>query len=819
MIGNAHLDLAWLWPWQEGFGEAKATFLSALNRLEEFDGFIFTSSSAQYFAWVEDNAPELFARIRREVTAGRWVVCGGWWVQPDCNLPGGESFIRQGLLGQRYFFDRFGITASVGYNVDSFGHSAGLPQILRKSGLDSYIFLRPGEQEMELPQGPFHWKSPDGFDILACRIPVNYSSLTGLEEQIQSALDRFPEKTDHFICFYGVGNHGGGPTIANIRYILDHQQVRSDCRMVLSDPETYFDAVSAENQSFSVVKHDLHHHAPGCYSVQADIKKLNRCAEHNLVAAENFAVLAQMLPIEGKFCNPADDIWQMLLRCQFHDILAGAGTIEVCKAAVMELGGVITRAEQAANRCLQAVSFAVDIPYMEDCQPLVVFNPHSFPVTAVICHEKGSWGNPGFPSPCQVLDSGGNSVPSQFIGLTAQLDERERIAFLAQLPPLGYETFRIVKAEKSHPPAAIAEDFVLENDLVRVEVSPDTGLLISYRDKRSDIELLAAPSGRILAHEDFSDAWGHGVTRFNGPSREAEFVSMTWLEHGAVRQKIAVQFRLGNSILRQTYSLQTGSPALEAELKVNWQEKHICLKVYMDLMLENPASTWEVPFGACERPADGIENPMQTWLDVSGYQNGVRYGMAFSSDGICGGHTDGRTVGLTILRSPVYAHHAPHLLDKSADFYEYAGQGTHSVRYLMLPHAGFWQESTAPKEALVLNRPPVKIVETFHPGSLPQRIQGISISGEGVLLSCLKFAWDGDGLILRLYESLGKAEIVTVSLPLLEQNIPLEFGPFEVKTLRLRPGQEAQECLMTEFPLTNQEKDGRDYEKAIHHRG
>ena len=464
MIGNAHLDLAWLWPWQEGFGEAKATFLSALKRLKEFNDFVFTSSSAQYYAWVEANAPDLFEKIRREVAAGRWVLCGGWWVQPDCNLPGGESFVRQGLLGQRYFFDHFGTTATVGYNVDSFGHSGGLPQILQKSGLDRYLFLRPGEHEMELPAGAFQWKGPDGSAVLACRIPVNYSSLTGLEEQIQAALDRFPEKADDFICFYGVGNHGGGPTIANIGYILEHQQVLPDCRMVFSDPERYFDAVAKERQRPPVVERDLHRHAPGCYSVQADIKRLNRRAEHSLVAAENFAALARMLPIGGTFYDPPEDAWQTLLRCQFHDVLAGAGTREVCEAAVMELGGVVGQADRAANHSLQAISFSVDIPFETGCQPLVVFNPHSFPVTAVISHEKGSWGNPGYPHPCQVLDSCGDPVPMQFTGLAAQLDERERIAFLAKLPPLGYETFRIAAAEDLPPPFTSGADHVLEND-------------------------------------------------------------------------------------------------------------------------------------------------------------------------------------------------------------------------------------------------------------------------------------------------------------------------------------------------------------------
>ena len=202
MIGNAHLDLAWLWPWQEGFGEVKATFLSALQRLDEFEGFIFTSSSAQYYAWVEENDPDLFQQIKRRIQEGRWIICGGWWVQPDCNLAGAESYVRQGLYGQQYFQSRFGVSASVAYNVDSFGHNSGLPQIFSKSGMDSYLFLRPMEHELDLPKGAFIWEGPDKSRVTCCRIPANYSSIISLEGQLHDALDRYPSNSSHFVCFW-----------------------------------------------------------------------------------------------------------------------------------------------------------------------------------------------------------------------------------------------------------------------------------------------------------------------------------------------------------------------------------------------------------------------------------------------------------------------------------------------------------------------------------------------------------------------------------------------------------------------------------------
>ena len=162
MIGNAHLDPVWLWNWQEGFQEVKATFRSALDRMKENDDFIFSCSSSAFYEWVEKNNPEMFEEIRERITKGQWELVGGWYIQPDCNIPCGESFVRQGLYAQRFFLEKFGKMATTGYNVDSFGHNGMLPQILQKSGMENYIFMRPMPLEKGLPSRIFWWKSLDG---------------------------------------------------------------------------------------------------------------------------------------------------------------------------------------------------------------------------------------------------------------------------------------------------------------------------------------------------------------------------------------------------------------------------------------------------------------------------------------------------------------------------------------------------------------------------------------------------------------------------------------------------------------------------------
>ena len=243
MIGNAHIDPVWLWQWPEGYQEVRATFQSAIDRMEEYPEFVFTCDSVVYLRWIEESDPELFEQIHARVAEGRFHVIGGWWVEPDCNIPSGESFVRQGLYGQRYLHERFGITATTGSNVDPFGHTGTLPQLLRKSGLDSYVFFRPGPDELELPGQVFWWESQDGSRVLAYRIPHEYNSPTGdIDEHVETALSKLPSDGPALMVFYGVGNHGGGPTRANldsIRRLAGTNGLRVTC----SSARDFFDSV------------------------------------------------------------------------------------------------------------------------------------------------------------------------------------------------------------------------------------------------------------------------------------------------------------------------------------------------------------------------------------------------------------------------------------------------------------------------------------------------------------------------------------------------------------------------------------------------
>ena len=290
MIGNAHLDPVWLWNWQEGFQEVKATFKSALDRMNEDENFIFTCSSAAYYEWVEKNNPAMFREIQKRVAEGRWELVGGWWVQPDCNIPSGESFVRQGLYGQRYFREKFGKACRTGSNVDSFGHTFTLPQILKKSGMEEYVFMRPW-----LDTPVFCWESPDGSRVNAVSLPSEYTTwfYESTREAVEMAADAARKANLHGMpCCFGVGNHGGGPTKKNIESIHQLQKELPELELEVSGYRDFFDSLTEEEKAVLAVRRDFFNKVnTGCYSMDGRFKRKNRQTEFRLLSAEAMLVM------------------------------------------------------------------------------------------------------------------------------------------------------------------------------------------------------------------------------------------------------------------------------------------------------------------------------------------------------------------------------------------------------------------------------------------------------------------------------------------------------------------------------------------------
>jgi alpha-mannosidase len=845
MIGNAHLDPVWLWPWQEGYQEARATFWSAIHRMEEYPDFIFTCDQMVLLSWVEESDPELFARISSRVAEGRWVNVGGWWVEPDCNMPSGESFARQGLYGQRYLQSRFGQTATVGMNVDPFGHNVMLPQILKLQGMDSYCFLRPGPHETDMPETAFWWKAPDGTRVLAYRIPFEYGSSGGeVSYQTEKAIGQLDRSLSDVMVFYGVGNHGGGPTRENIESIYRFDRMGSFGRMKMSSPRQYFDELAARRgpagmEELPVWKDDLQHHAAGCYSAHSGIKQWQRRAQAALISAERWAaVVALADEPQNRAAYPREELeraWKQVLFNQFHDILPGSAIESSYDDARDQLGEAVAIAKRIITKSQNIIARQVDISENVASQPILVFNPHPWPVTTAVEMQYSAQ-----PTGVHVVDSQCLQTPSQKIQSTATMSDRGRgaVAFQADLPPFGYRLYRMLPgiagadADWSNGPAGElrATDSVLENGHLRLEIDPETGWLSSLLMKRTGVDVVAGAEG---AHtqicEDPTDTWGHRVVSYNWPGDAMRTDRVLLREDGPLRARLRVERSWGRSSLIEEFILGHDSDQVEVRVTLDWRERAHLLKLRFPVALESPTGTYEVPYGSLERPVDAAEEPGQSWVDLTGATaQGAEAGLAVVNsakhgyDVAPGGGADpvnglserSPSIGITAVRSPVYSWHDPRLLDPDG-LYTYQDQGEQTFSYLLVPHAGDWRNAGLARRAAELGSRPRAMLESFHAGALPAQDSFAGDGGGQVMITAIKGSEDCPGggsdadLIVRAVETTGRPARAKLEIAIAGRTVDADFGPSQIRTWRVPRDQASPvvEVDLVEWPLDRRSPD------------
>lgn len=780
MIGNAHIDPVWLWHWQEGYAEVRATFRSALDRMNEFDEFVFTMNQVVFLAWVEEHDPPMFAEIAERVRQGRWEIVGGMWVEPDCNIPSGESFVRHTLYSQRYLQSRFGLTATVGLNADPFGHNAMLPQLLARSGMDSYLFLRPQAHEMTLPAGAFRWAAPDGSAVLAARIPNEYGSppreVTG---QVAKSLAQLPPTDRPLVCFYGVGNHGGGPTRANISSIRELAARDGTPPLAPATARSYFDAAAADPDIATIVG-ELQMHAVGCYSAQSEIKRNNRRGENALRAAEKWATLAARFGVVADVRAELEHAWKQLLFNQFHDILPGSALPDTYRDARDSHGEVAAIAARVANRSIQSIARQIDTSADAGTVPLMVFNPHAFDVTETVELELG-----GFPGPVGVTTAPGNPVAAQEIRSESVTGGRRRYAIRATVPALGYATFRFGSdfsiPDPPVPPTALG----LENERLRAVVDPRSGWLSSLVHLPSGTELMPpAPSEHAVILADATDTWGHGVRSFRNIAGHFTPRRVERIHTGRVREAIRVISTYRTSTLTEEIRLDSGAGHLEVAVTIDWREQLTAVKLRFPAALTDAVATHEIPYGYLVRPAEGQEVPSQNWVDVTGRAGGGdQFGLALLNDGKYSFDVTGSEIGMMALRSPAYAWHDPALLQPDEQ-YRYQDQGIQRFRYRLLPHAGDWRAADVPAAGAILNEPMTALLDSNHPGVLPTSQSLGAVRAGTVMITVIKTAEDdADTVVLRAYETDGAPTTAEFHLPFLERTITADFAACEIKTL------------------------------------
>jgi alpha-mannosidase len=789
LTGHAHLDLAWLWPVAETRRKARRTFASVLGLMDRYEDFVFNQSSAQLYRWIEDDDPTLFERVKERVSEGRWEPVGGSWVEPDCQIPSGESFARQLFYGQRYFQDTFGRRCAVAWFPDTFGYSPGLPQLLRGAGLSGFFTYKLNWNETnDFPHDLFEWEGIDGTSVVAHTFENPGTDYNGdiAPRDLYGTWRNFVGKRYHqeSLFSFGWGDGGGGPSeqmLENFARLGDFPAMPS---LRMAHVDAFFASLPEDELPRWVGELYLELHR-GTLTTQARVKKLNREAEHRLQEAEAFATLAARRG--GAY--PKEELeqhWKTVLLNQFHDILPGSSISEVYQDTHRELEDTVAATENLRDHALLQLT-------QEDGGPVsgaVVANAtlHPKPLTAVL-PDAG---------PGMVVAPDGEPLPTQRVAEGLLVHAPGRL-----VPGLGWTSVELQDKSPADS-SGLATPGVrvdgrgdgtsVENELLRVEIGADGGLRGVY-DKVAGREVLEGRGNQLFAYADKPanwDAWDveAGYEAEGEELSAAESVSV--VESGPLRAAVRVERRYRGSTISQTYVLLAGSRRLDVQTRVQWHERQVLLRALFPLRVRSHEATFETMYGVVKRPThrntswDGarFEVCAHRFADLS--EPG--YGVALLNDGKYGHSARDNVLGISLLRGPLYP-------DPLAD------EGEHRFTYSLLPHQGDWTEAGVAGEAHSLNSPLILV----EGGAEPAVFGLLEAEGVELALGALKPAEDGRGEILRLYEphgARGKCTLRFASSPesvqrtnLLEEpegtvevsdgTVRLAVRPFEVVTLRI----------------------------------
>ncbi|GAB3427382.1 hypothetical protein GCM10027516_32450 [Niabella aquatica] len=798
MIGHGHIDPVWLWRWPEGMAVVLSTFRSALDRMKESPGMVFTCSSALFYQWVADNDPAMLKEVIERIKEGRWDVVGGWWIEPDMNMPHGESMARQGLYGQLTLQKLLGVRAKVAFNPDAFGHAATIPQIVKLQGMEKYVFMRPMSWEKQLPADLFWWKGADETQVIAYRIQDDYATNppVSVRARLHSCLglsEKQPMKS--FMSFYGVGDHGGGPTKENIRLIEEIKREKGAPQLAYATVDSYFEGVLKDkNLTLPTIKDDLQHHAVGCYTTESAIKKGNRVSEAALIIAEKIAATGSLFWGAHYPKEQITEAWKKVLFLQFHDSLPGTSLVSHSQDAANGYGYAKSVADQATYEALQKLEWQIAASDPES-KYLIVFNPHAWPVKSFAVYGVGFR---QIADNVRVTDDEGNLLCSQYILGEAQTLDTRGIVFQIDLPAMGYRQIRIKEGQTHLPKVSVkAAGNIIENEYYTLSVSNAGKIGIFDKRINKDIFTGGATGCAAVVIDDPSDTWSHGTQAYTNVIGAFGNADIHILDAGPLKATIRVISTYGKSTLTIDWVLYANSDEIEANVSLDWHEQFKMLKFSFPNDLSEVVSTYEVPYGFITRATDGKENPGQRWVDISGTSKGETYGLTIINDGKYGYSIDGSDLRVSIARSAVYAHHDPKKIEPEKG-YVFMDQGIQNFRMLLIPHMGKWQKAGIPRRAEEFMTRPICMYQGIHPGTLPKSASFINVDAPNVIASSVKKSESGDDIIIRLVETLGVKSSAAVKIS--NHSWTGFFRPLEIKSLRYnwRKGTFAQVNILEE---------------------
>lgn len=828
--GHAHIDVAWLWPLAQTRRKAARTFSTVLRLMEQYPEFHFTQSQPQLYQYIKEDEPALYEQIKRRVAEGRWEPTGGMWLEPDCNLPRGESLVRQLVYGQRFFEAEFGRRSDLLWLPDAFGYSWVLPQLLRGAGITRFLTSKISwNQFNRFPYDTFRWRGVDGSEVLAQFITTPVAAETGFAARFYTyngamtagevlgtaRSNRQSDLNDRLLYLFGWGDGGGGPTgemleaarrLGNLPGMPALEQGSAEETLRQIDVNVHRDNPSDRVLPVWDGELYLEYHR-GTYTSQGRTKYAHRRAELALHEAELWSAVARPAGT-GEPWTALDDAWRTLLLQEFHDILPGSAINEVYQDAARDLASVIRRAEEVRDAALDQVLAG------QASEPaLAFFNP-----TPWVRHDPVEVAWTGAEPPADLSAAAPQVLDAPVLDSNEPGVHRALVApHESGVPGFGHVVVTPGSPVRSDLSRSLEtaggglriEERRLENAFFRIELDESMNIR-SLVDKRvpGGREVIAADAvgNRLIAFEDKPlnwDAWDIDLFYQEKPYPIDEVVEARVVERGPLRGALEIRRRFLDSTIVQRIVLYRDLPRIDVPTEIDWRQHQILLKVAFPVTVRATEATFEIQFGTIQRPTHWntswdvarFEVSAQRWADLSEGD----YGVALLNDGKYGYDVHDNVLRLTLLKSGI-------IPDPEAD------QGIQRFTYSLLPHLGDWRAGEVIAHAAALNLP--LRARWVTPGSGAEKASATMESGlvatdrPGLIVDTVKPAADGRGLVVRLYEGHGTrgpatlrfaqpvAEVETCNL--LEERqgvldhvapnaVALNVRPYEVVTLRVIP--------------------------------
>lgn len=788
LVCNAHLDPIWQWEWEEGAASALSTFKSASDLCDEFD-YVFCHNEVTLYKYIEEYAPALFEDIKRHIKEGKWKIIGGWYLQPDCNMPCGESFVRQIQFGKNYFREKFGEEPKSAYNVDAFGHTVGLVQIMKKCGQDNCIIVRKGDDPV--PDRHLIWEGLDGSRIKLAALRGYNSGLGKAVEKI----NRLTNEAEHDVecIMWGVGNHGGGPSrkdLADIKELIE----KSENEICHSTPEAFFNEIDPQiihKNSFTISM-------PGCYTSVSKVKQSHAEFEDNLYMTEKMCSVASLKGLIEYPEKELNEATEDLLTAEFHDVLPGSSIRAGEENGLM----LFSHGKSILNKLRAKAYFALtsEEPKAKEGEyPFLVFNPNPYEwETEVECEfmlADQNWSD-DIVSSFRVVDADGNEIPAQFIKETSHLnlDWRKRVVFKAKLAPMAISRFSVYVEfveKKAKEKENLQGDIVFEGENTYIKISKSTGLLTSY--KVDGIEYIKDDAFCLYQYDDNADPWAMADEQLTALGTNPEkftlmekpdgvfagMESVQVIEDGALRLCVEGFFRLHNSRARVEYIIHKATGVLDVKVDLFAGEINKMFRLAVPALLKGEYRG-QTAFGTQPLYMNGRECVAQRFV----YVKGENKCLALFNKGTYGSKFENDTIEMSLLRTATYCAHP--ICDRQLiplDRYTQKidlEERNFSFRLCVAEEKELErlsQEFTTP--AYACNVFPIERNSQPKPFS-------VAISNKNIALTTFKKAIRGNEYILRFINNSQEREKTEFTLNCAKIN--LNFTPFEVKTIIFNNG-------------------------------